>query len=384
MWYPVADDAFSIEVMDAHGGWIALGPRLCQFLDAYWISGEPRMRGGTADWTFFGSLPGTTSMARQRPDGVNIAVLLNQRGEGELLRKAVDAAVDRITGQVRYAAIWEKRDGPAWQARHGLSADDYQQTFDKLGAEGYRPVAVSGYSDGGAARYAAIWEKRGGPAWQARHGLKADDYQKEFDKLGAAGYRLTWLNGYNVGGQARYAAIWEKRDGPAWQARHGLNADDYQKTVDRLGAEGYRPVVVSGYSEDGAARYAAIWEKRGGPAWQARHGLKADDYQKEFDKLGADGYRLVAVSGYDDGGVARYVAVWEKRDGPAWQARHGLSADDYQKAFDQLRGRLPPRRCQRVPRPRRLKPGCYRREGGRKGTVSGGPCPSTLYAIRGS
>ena len=29
----------------------------------------------------------------------------------------------------RYAGIWVKQGGPAWQARHGLSAANYQATF---------------------------------------------------------------------------------------------------------------------------------------------------------------------------------------------------------------------------------------------------------------
>jgi N-acyl-D-amino-acid deacylase len=99
--YPVADNAFSLEVMDAHGGLIASAPALCQFLQAYWISGEPRLPGQRGDLTFFGSLPGTTAMVRQREDGINVAVLLNgRRGnhfneDDESLKRVVDAAIDR-------------------------------------------------------------------------------------------------------------------------------------------------------------------------------------------------------------------------------------------------------------------------------------------------
>lgn len=100
VWYPVEDDAFSLDVMDAHGGLIASTPALCRFLDAYWITGEPRKPGETADWTHFGSLPGTTAMVRQRTDGHNIAVLLNGRrdesykDDNNSLKSVIDAAID--------------------------------------------------------------------------------------------------------------------------------------------------------------------------------------------------------------------------------------------------------------------------------------------------
>lgn len=60
----------------------------------------------------------------------------------------------------RYAAFWEKAGRPAWQARHGLTSAQYQQEFDKLASQGYRPVEVSGYSIGQQDMYAAIWEQQ--------------------------------------------------------------------------------------------------------------------------------------------------------------------------------------------------------------------------------
>ncbi len=118
-------------------------------------------------------------------------------------------------GQDRYAAIWVKSGSGAWEARHGLTSAQYQATFDKLVGEGYRLVDVSGYDVNGQGRYAAIWVKSGGPAWQARHGLTSAQYQATFDKLVGEGYRLVHVSGYAVNGQDRYAAIWEKSEWPS-------------------------------------------------------------------------------------------------------------------------------------------------------------------------
>jgi Bacterial tandem repeat domain 1 len=71
-------------------------------------------------------------------------------------------------------------------------------------------MQVSGYGVGGQDRYAAIWEKSGSQAWVARHGLSSAQYQAEFDKLVGQGYKLIQVSGYDVGGQDRYAAIWSK------------------------------------------------------------------------------------------------------------------------------------------------------------------------------
>lgn len=98
--YPA--DGLVVEVMDAHGGFIASAPALCTFLDHYWINGEPRLEGGRGSWTFFGSLPGTTALVRQRMDGYNIAILCNGRrtdtytDDNLQLKKLVDEAMDRV------------------------------------------------------------------------------------------------------------------------------------------------------------------------------------------------------------------------------------------------------------------------------------------------
>jgi len=160
---------------------------------------------------------------------------------------------------------------------------------------------VSGYAIDGHARYAGIWEQRDGPDWQARHGMTRVEYQQTFDALAPLGYVLTKVCGYRVNVDVLFAAIWEKRDGVVWEAHHGLTAGGYQAKFDELNAAGYRLTVVSGYSDTGIARYAAVWEKSDGGAWQARHGLDPAAYQQTFDDLNNQGFRLAPVSGYGDG-----------------------------------------------------------------------------------
>ena len=102
-----------------------------------------------------------------------------------------------------------------------------------------RQVSVSGYDGGGQARYAALWKKQAGPDWAAKHGLNAAQYQAAFDDFAKKGYRLTWVNGYAVGSQPYYAAIWTKGPGPAAAARHGLTAAQYQAAFDEWTGKGY-------------------------------------------------------------------------------------------------------------------------------------------------
>jgi CubicO group peptidase (beta-lactamase class C family) len=224
----------------------------------------------------------------------------------------------------------------AWEARHGLTAAQYQTTFDDLTKKGYRPKAISGYTDHGAERYEGLWVKTSGPAWEARHGLSSSGYQTTFDDLKKKGYRPVFLSGYGVGASPKFAGIWEKNNGPAWEARHNLTAAQYQTTFNDMKNKGYHPEQVCGYTVGGQPYFAAIWDKSSVGAWEARHNLTAAQYQSTFDDLDKKGYVLHCVSGYNLGGTDYYAAVWEKKASPLWWTRHGIPAMNYQHHVDNM------------------------------------------------
>jgi len=214
-----------------------------------------------------------------------------------------------------FAALWIKNaTPPAWQARHGLTAADYQATFNQLTAAGFHPTLVNGYATPNGPRFACIFTNGPTGAWVARHGLTAAQYQAAFNDLVGQGYMLDWVSGYFDGQQDLYAAIWRKQaNTPAWEARHGLTADDYQAYFNDVVGRGFKPAVVCGYSDGSRDRYAAIFRKTANtPAWQARHGLTPDQYQTTFDQLIAQGYRLELVNGYTVNGRDRLAGIWTK------------------------------------------------------------------------
>lgn len=223
----------------------------------------------------------------------------------------------------------------AWVARHGLSPADYQTEFNTHTANGYRLTSVNGYTTNGAEKYIALWEKVSGGAYVTKHSMTAAEYQTAFNTYTSQGYRPTLISGYAVSGVAQFAAIWEKKSGGAWIARHNLTAAQYQAVYDTYTAQGYRPTYISGYVVNGVEYFAGIWEVvSGGGAWVARHNLTAAQYQSAFDTYTSQGYILKRISGYNKGGTDLYAAVWEKVSTPLWSARHGITAANYQYVFD--------------------------------------------------
>lgn len=220
-----------------------------------------------------------------------------------------------------------------WAARHGLNGTQYQQAFTQMAQQGYRPTVISGYTVNGQATYAAIFEKVNGPVSEFRHGLSSQDYQATFTTLTSQGFRPKYINGFVVNGKDYYNAIFEKTGGAALVARHGISEADYQKVFNDFTPQGYMPVSISAYTVNGQHRFAGIWEKKAG-VWAAKHGLTAAQYQTEFNKYTQLGYRLKCISGYGSGNTPLYAAVWEKVNSPAWLARHGMPGAFYQINFD--------------------------------------------------
>lgn len=237
-----------------------------------------------------------------------------------------------------YAAVWERTGGPAWAARHGMTSAAYQKAFDEFTRQGYRLRTVSGCGLNGSDFYAAEWEKADGPPWAARHGMTSADYQRAFDQFMQQGYRLRCVSGYAVGGRDLYAALWEKTGGPAWGARHGMDSAAYQKAFDEFTRRGFRPRWVSTYALGGRDLYAAVWEQSPGPAWEARHGMTEAAFQAKSVSLAQQGYRLRCVCACSPAGRDLYAAIWEKAAGPVAVAHHGMTSDTYQLLFDQLTG----------------------------------------------
>jgi CubicO group peptidase (beta-lactamase class C family) len=110
--------------------------------------------------------------------------------------------------------------------------------------------------------------------WVARHGLTSEKYQEAFnDYVGNHGMQLIDVSGYGTSFPL-YAALWVKTASlPAWQARHGLTAADYQTTFNQLTSQGYYPVLVNGYATAAGPRFTCIFQQGATDSWIARHGL---------------------------------------------------------------------------------------------------------------
>lgn len=111
-----------------------------------------------------------------------------------------------------------------------------------------------------------------------------------------------------------------------FQAYHGVTGAQHQTNFNKLSAQGYRMISLSVYGDPDEARYAAVWVQREGTAWVAVHGVDSAGYQSFFNNWTAKGYVPVLVSATGTGSNAIFAAVFEQGSSGAWLARHGMTS----------------------------------------------------------
>lgn len=234
-----------------------------------------------------------------------------------------------------YVSSWEKAGGPAWLAKHNIDNAAYQKDFDELPAQGYRAISVTAVSTADGTRFASLWEKTGGPAWRGGHGLSLSDYLAAKTELESQGFKPRCLSGYTENGQARFIGLWEQVAADR-TAVIDLTSAQYQTEFDAQMARGAHPIQVTVYATPAGARYGAIFEKSASAGFVARHNIGVAEFTAFAEHQAKSGMRLVCAQGCEVGGNDVYTGVWEPAPGQTWQQRHGISADDHQTVFNLL------------------------------------------------
>jgi hypothetical protein len=215
-------------------------------------------------------------------------------------------------------------------ARHGVPARDFQCLFDQAVNAGYALEWVDGFNVGSNTFYNAVFRPGGTQPWAAFHGLSGAQYQQRFNEYTGKGYRLHHVDSYGSGNGVRYAAIFRRQPGPAFRAYHGLATADHQQRMDAWTKDGYRPRNVSVVSSGGQRRYTALYERVDLGSWQSRSQLGAAEYQQAFDDNAKAGRHLVYIDAYVHGGQPQFSAIWSSKAAGAYRARHGLTGAQYQ------------------------------------------------------
>ncbi len=191
-----------------------------------------------------------------------------------------------------------------------IPAAYYQSYFNTATSQGFKPKVVDGFDVGGQLYYNAIFVPNDGYSWVARHGLDGTQFQNEINYWKYYGYRLSFLDSYRCGGTICYAAIFEYRPGAAWAAYFGRSAADHQAIFNGYVAQGFRPLNISVVNVGGVDYFAALYDTTWGGYWSARAGLRRGEFASWLSHETAHGSTLIYLDVSTDAYGPRFSAIW--------------------------------------------------------------------------
>jgi Bacterial tandem repeat domain 1 len=130
-----------------------------------------------------------------------------------------------------------------------------------------------------------------------------------------------------------YDAVWRPATTGEVQL-YGMKYDDYQKEYDNLWKDNWRIYLLNTYIDAGKRFYDAVW-RPGTTAEIQFYGMSTDEWVKADNDLFDQSWRLYLFNTYVEKGTARYDAIW--RPGDVGEiGLYGLTFDDYQTEYDKL------------------------------------------------
>jgi hypothetical protein len=125
--------------------------------------------------------------------------------------KPKNISVVSIGGQRFYTALYENLGaGVSSQAKSFMTPAEYQQLFNENKEQGRRLVYLNAYEHQGQPRFTAVWNSTPAAGLKARHDLTGAQYQDEWESARQSGLLTRAVTGYEDGGAVRFAAVWRK------------------------------------------------------------------------------------------------------------------------------------------------------------------------------
>jgi len=180
--------------------------------------------------------------------------------------------------------------------------------------------------------------------FRAEHSIPTESFQAHFDQTTNDGFRLVSITGFDdADGNIFFNTIWHRNTASiAWRGYAGIPQNDYQAILDENIAQGFRPIFVDGFSANGIPYICAIYHLEDNPPfWSSRDLQSSSEYQQYYENMLSQGYSLDVISSYQVYGSLRIVSLFSQHtanDSDDWVARHGLTASEYEAAFDQFVG----------------------------------------------
>lgn len=238
-----------------------------------------------------------------------------------------------------YIASWQPGNyasGLPEIARHGMLITYYQCWYNQMRDGGYEPVWLDMFNSAGKTYVNVVGRKRTATG-SGFHDYNGAQYQARYNLLKQLKYKPVMVDSYLVNGNVRYAGYFKKTSGPLFAGYHGASTQTHQTKFNAWTNIGYFPTSLSVVSVNGQRQYTAIYKKQSQGSILVRSQISTAQYQKTYDDNKNAGRRLAYLNGYNHGGKAYLVCIFNSKTPIGGKYRHGMSSLQYQIEYNSAR-----------------------------------------------
>ncbi|MDX6303150.1 MAG: hypothetical protein QOI77_119 [Blastocatellia bacterium] len=228
-----------------------------------------------------------------------------------------------LDGSIYFAGSFQG--GPKRRARWGLS----QQTLEKVNAEyvasgeGWRLDQVNVLTTSQGQFYAAIWVPDLKIAWENHNYMLQAQFDQRFGSMDKEGWQMSDIASYRVrtilAGQpymaVRWSGVWAGNGFGGSAVHDNMTMDDFATRDQGYQAQGMAVTRFISYRGDSRkgnqVLHAAIWRptnKLPAATWRLMPNTTFPEFQKMYNALGPQGYRLYYINVVED----TVSAIWFK------------------------------------------------------------------------
>jgi hypothetical protein len=219
--------------------------------------------------------------------------------------------VYRVGSQQRVAALF-LRDGLQSSLNLSPSREQWEIDYRNIAAQGARLVRLTCGRAPAGANVISLWTPALNPGapWRFLYLAQREAFQSWAQQFFAGGLTVGDVSVSSTGAAPEFTGVWFG-PGPASLLNIGLSWPELQTLQLTMLARGFRIVALSGYSEGALAKYAAAWQQTGPCPQQMVTASSAEDFQLQCAQFGRQGFRLALMDAFDIDGAERYAGVWE-------------------------------------------------------------------------
>ncbi|QDT52266.1 Esterase EstB [Caulifigura coniformis] len=245
-----------------------------------------------------------------------------------------------LTGAVLTCLTVTASAGDKWEYLQDRSPAQFQQDFNRLTGDDYRPVTLQFSTFDSAPLYNALFVQDFGPfAWHMRSGIGLEECDRLLASEPKKGFRPITLGACLEGGKPSLGIVFVRDGGRRpWEVKLRLTPAGFRTESAAMAKRGFRPEAVAAYPGQSGVRLAALFVEAAGQAHETKFDLTELDAKAFSDKAWADNrQRVIALTAYPAGKRTRFALV-TAADGADGDVVFGLSRAELARELERRRG----------------------------------------------